>query len=282
MWEMFLPSLTQRWLVRRAAALDARLGAPLGRRIRAFEDRAFAKGRQMHPMGLDQPEEDEFLMALPFCSATVALIFPFLRELQPWDRFDERLPARRRRRILRFYREAVRRQLHRSGPERTHLAKNPVFSGKVASLLEDFPDARFVVCVRSPFETIPSLQKMMERNWKASDVDRARIADSLEVLAENSFAAYWHPFEVLDARPDVIWTTVRYEALVARPRETVEDVYRELGLPVTPALREALEAEEARAREHRSEHVYSLDEYGLTRDRIRTELEPLFERFGWQ
>jgi hypothetical protein len=281
MWEMFFPSLLERWLVRRAAALDARLGAPLGRRIRAFEDRAFAKGRQMHPMGLTQPEEDEFLLALPFSSPTVAVIFPYLRELQPWDRFDELLPARRRRRILRFYRAAVRRQLWLNGPGRTHLAKNPVFSGKVASLLETFPDARFVVCVRSPYETIPSLQKMMERNWKASDVDRARIADSLRVLFENSLAAYRHPFEVLDARPDVRSTVVRYEDLVARPRETVEAVYAALGEPVTPALREALAAEEKRSREHRSEHVYSLAEYGLQREQIRAALAPLFERFGW-
>jgi len=47
------------------------------------------------------------------------------------------------------------------------------------------------------------------------------------------------------------------------------------------AIARRLAAEAARSREHRSEHAYSLEEYGLTRREIRDALAPLFERFGW-
>ena len=79
MYEMLLPSILQRKLVRAIARLDARwLGARLATRVHAWEDRVFAKGRQMHPMNLDGPEEDEFLLTLTFYSATVAMIFPYI------------------------------------------------------------------------------------------------------------------------------------------------------------------------------------------------------------
>lgn len=282
LYEMFLPSLLQRKLVRALARWDERFfSSALARRIAAWEDRAFAKGRQMHPMSLTGPEEDEFLLAVPFSSGTVSMLFPYLRELLPYARFDTDLPERKRRRVMRFYRECVRRQLWLNGAHKTHLAKNPVFSDKVATLVEFFPDARFVVTLRSPYQTIPSLQKMMRRNWKASDVREERIRDSLAVLFENSVHHYLHPFEVLDARPGTTWTTVRYEDLLEKPRETLLALYRALGLPVSAQLEQSLLEEESRAREYRAEHLYSLAEFGLQAGEIRRRLAPLVERFGW-
>jgi hypothetical protein len=283
MYELFLPSLLQRKAVRALAAADRRwLGGRVDRRIRAWEDRAFARGRQMHPMSLTGPEEDEFLMAPCFCSSTVATVFPYLRELQPLHRFDRDLPEWKRRRVMAFYRACVRRQLHLNGPGKIHLSKNPVFSEKVQSLIDAFPGARFVVMVRHPYETIPSLLKMMERNWKASGCDPVRVKDSLAVLAENSISAYRHPFEVLDGRRDTRWTVVRYEDLVESPARSVEGVYADLGLELTPALARRLAEAERAAKAHRTEHRYSLEEYGLTRAEIRAALAPLFERFGWE
>jgi hypothetical protein len=51
---------------------------------------------------------------------------------------------------------------------------------------------------------------------------------------------------------------------------------------MSPSMRKSLAEEEARAGAYRAEHVYSLDEFGLAREEIRTRLAPLFERFGWQ
>ena len=74
---------------------------------------------------------------------------------------DERSP-RARRRLMRFYKECVRRQLYLNGPAGSHLSKNPTFSGRVESLIETFPDARIVVLMRDPRETIPSLLKLLQ------------------------------------------------------------------------------------------------------------------------
>jgi len=281
-WELFLPAIVQKKLVRGLGRLDrAWLGGAVDRRIKAFEDRAFARGREMHPMSLTRPEEDEFLFAASCASGVWVLLFPYWRELD-YLYYTDRMPPRRRRRLLRFYRGCVQRQLYLNGAEKIHLSKNPTFCGKVESLIEAFPDARFVVCMRTPYDTIPSLLKLVTRNWKASGCRPERMEDSRLVLAEQSFHSYRHPLEVLARHPEVRRAVVDYRALVEAPKRTVLEVYDRLGLPVSPAYEKALDAEEARSRSHRGEHVYSLGEFGLEPGEIRARLGDLFERYGWE
>jgi hypothetical protein len=280
-WELFLPSILQKKLVRFLGRIDERLlDGAIDRRIRAWEDRTFAAGRKMHPMSLTGPEEDEFVLALSCASGVWVLVFPYWRELQHLYYTDDMAPERRRR-LMRFYRACVKRELYLNGGDKTHLSKNPTFSGKVESLIAEFPDARFVVCMRSPYETIPSLLKMMTRNWKAGRCSPERIDESRRLLAEQSFHTYRHPFEVLARHPETRWIAVDYREFVERPKRTVEAVYAALDLVVSPAYAATLDAEECRSRSHRTEHVYSLDEFGLERSEIKARLAELFDRYGW-
>lgn len=281
-YELFLPSLVQKKLLRAIGRFDrARLGGRLEARVRAFQDRVFAKGRQMHPMDLLGPEEDEFLLSLTLYSATAGVVFPNLDAMMPFTRFDEMLDARTRRKLIRFYRECVQRQLYLNGPDKTHLSKNPLFSGKVASLIEAFPDARFAILVRNPFETIPSIQKMMLRNYKASGTAQPLIEKALDIVGKNSLFHYLHPFEVLARHPDTRVTAVRYELLTEDPARAMQQVYEELGIPVGPSSREAMERAATHARAYKPSHDYAFSEVGLAPDDIRRALAPLFERFDW-
>ena len=280
-YELFVPSLVQRKLIRFLGACDRRLArGSIARRIRAWEDRTFARGREMHPMSLFGPEEDEFLLTFSGLSGVWVTVFPYVRELDYLYYTDE-MPRRQRRRILDFYKQCVQRQLYLNGAHRIHCSKNPTFAGKLESLIETFPDARFVVLNRNPYETIPSLLKLMERNWKASDCDRERMRDSLECLGRQSFHTYKYPYEVLERHPEIRYALVDYRELVESPRRMVENVYEKLGLPLTPEFEKFLALEETRSKEYPADHVYNLREFGLEREQIRSELAPLFERFGW-
>ncbi|MEZ4217515.1 MAG: sulfotransferase [Myxococcota bacterium] len=281
-YELFLPSLVQKKLLRAVGRFDrARLGGRLEARVRAWQDRVFAKGRQMHPMDLLGPEEDEFLLSLTLYSATAGVVFPNLEAMRPFTRFDVALDARTRRKVMRFYRGCVQRQLYLNGPEKTHLSKNPLFSGKVESLIEAFPDARFAILVRNPFETIPSIQKMMLRNYKASGTAPELIENALRIVGENSLFSYRYPFDTLAKHAATRATAVRYERLVADPAGAMRQVYDELGLEVGPSSLAAMERAAAHARAYKPSHDYALSEVGLAPAEIRRALAPLFERFGW-
>jgi len=280
LYELFLPSLLQKRLVRAAAAADRRwLGGALARRVAAWEERKFGPTRHVHPQALTEPEEDDGVLTFSCASGSWIVRLPYMGELDFYH-VDAR-PPEERRRLMEFYAECVRRQLHLNGREKTHLSKNPVFAGRLESLIETFPDARFVIPFRNPFETVPSLLKLMKISWSMRRWSDAEMERSLRVLAEQSFETYLVPLEVLARHPGTRFAVVDYKELVEAPKRTVERVYAELGIPVTRDFAAALDEEQTRAREHVTKHRYSLEEFGLRADEIRERLAPLFERFGW-
>ena len=272
LWEMFFPSLIEKKVLR--AVL--RVGA-IRRRLEVWDERRFRSSRGMHATGLFEAEEDNFVLTMSCCSGFWVVLLPGMGEIDTYH--VDRWPARKRRRMMRFYKECVRRQLYLNGADKTHLSKNPGFAGRMEALIETFPDARFVVPVRNPYETIPSLLKLLQTSWRMRKRDDAAIRESLRVLAEYSFHNYQHPFEVLDAHPEVPRVVVDYRDLVANPAGTVKSIYAEFGLELTPDVEAKLAQEEGRP--YVSTHSYSLEEYGLEADEIRRRLAPLFDRYGW-
>ena len=279
-YEMFFPSLLQKKLIRWLARVDReRLGGSLARRISAWESRRYAAVRKVHEMGLTEHEEDDIVLYYSCASGYWITKMPYMGELDFYS--VDQMPERRRRRLMRFYEECVRRQLYLNGGDKIHLSKNPIFAGRVASLLETFPDARFIVPMRNPEETIPSLLKLVSGGWRRLRWDPERVRKSQRALAAQSFHTYRYPLEVLAAHPRTASAVIDYRELVEDPAAVIQSVYRQLDIPMTPAFAQALADATARARKHESGQRYSLSEFGLDAGVIRAELADLYDRFAW-
>jgi omega-hydroxy-beta-dihydromenaquinone-9 sulfotransferase len=280
LYELFLPSLLQKKAIRFLAACDRRfLGARIEKNIQAWEERKFAATQDMHATGLTAPEEDDFIHTFSCASGFWIVLLPYMGLLDFY--YVDQRPPQSRRRLMNFYKECVKRQLYLNGADKIHLSKNPTFSGRVESLIETFPDARIVVLMRNPYETIPSLLKLMQRSWQLRGWDGAQMNRSLRALADQSFHTYKYPLEVLARHPNTKQAIVDYRELVAQPKRTVEAVYAQLGFPMSSEFSQVLTAEEQRAKSHETTHTYSLDEFGLKSDEIHAALADLFERYGW-
>jgi len=248
-------------------------------KLEAWDEKTFGAFRHMHEMGLWIPEEDDFVMSTTFFSAYWHLPAP-LMDINDVFHLDQK-PARFRARVMRSYRECVRRQLHLNGGDRTHLSKNPVYCGRVATLLEAFPDARIVVNVRDPVECVPSNHKLMAGNFRGRGWRREDYAASLDVLEEMAYACFHNPRRVLAAHPEAPHLVVDYRELVEHPRATIEKLYRAFDLPITAAYAETLAAQDANARKHTSRHRYSAEEFGIDTERMRRELADFYREYGW-
>ena len=86
-------------------------------------------------------EEDDIVLYWSMAAGFWITKMPYMGDLDFYYMND--WPARKRRRYNDFYRECVKRQLYLNGADKVHLSKNPTFSGKIESLIETFPDARF-------------------------------------------------------------------------------------------------------------------------------------------
>lgn len=287
MWEiLFAPSITQRRLARMLAAVDRLTGKPLRRRWHGVE-RAWSEQNVMHRVSLFAPEEDDYLLLHAWSALTIGLSAGLLREALPYTYFDTALPAKRRARIMTFYRSCIQRHLHAAAARRhrnarppRYLAKNPALCPKLDSLIAEFPEAKIVYLVRNPLEVLPSYLSMMRFSWRAVGVPVEGEALANYLL---EMAGHWYryPLEWLAGAAEKSYVIVRYDALIRDPQRTVAEVYDHFGFDIAPAFARVLAAEATRAQHFRSRHEYDLEKLGLSRERILAEFRDIFERFDF-
>lgn len=272
------------------AVLQKRLFALLGRplsRLSAWLERQWRQSNVMHEVSLLQPEEDEYFCLHIWSALTIGLSSGLLDEAKPYARFDHDIDVRKRRRIMRFYRACVERQLFNAVRRRSHdsiapiyLAKNPAASPKIASLVETFPDCRIIYLVRSPLEAVPSFISMMAFSWRAVGLD-----DSYDELRDFilEMAGHWYryPLEQLALLPTERHSIVKYEDLVHSPEAVVRDLYGRFGIEVNEAFAQVLQAAQAEAASYESRHAYDAASFGLSDAHIVAAFEDVFERFGF-
>jgi len=279
LWEMLLaPSITGRKVLMALGAVDRCLGGFGRRLLAALEARAFAGVRKIHRISFFEPEEDDLVLLPIFASIFLLFPFPFPEALWHLARFDEATPPSDRRRIMSFYRRCIQRHLYVHGPGKCFLSKNPAMTAKIDAIDAYFPDAKVVCNVREPFSAIPSLLSFLSFTWSRFDNDPRGCAFRDMVL---DLAGHWyrHPWERLPGWPDSRRAIVYYDVLTGDPCATVSDLYAQFALEMTPGFARCLEEEREKSRRYKSEHTYSLDQYGLTSEDIVRQFGDVVARF---
>ena len=285
--EMLVPAVSFQETLAIVDQIDRRLGRPLGERFEALEERAFGSMDSIHKLRLEAVEEDEFTLWAIFASVMVANDAPGSVEHRELDelRHFEQWSQERRERVLGFYRDALARKLYRdhdnSGAPRWIVSKNPAFTQKICDLMSTFEDGRFIYLVRDPLQAIPSRLSMLQEIWRRRmpsfhDITAAQV----ETMLEDSFRTYLFAERDLALVPADRLLIVKHEVLRADPSGTVRQIYDHFGLPGPD---DALEAELARRQTvgAPAKRALTLEDFHLDEARIRRELAPVFERYGF-
>ncbi|MDT5131304.1 MAG: hypothetical protein QOE41_615 [Mycobacterium sp.] len=154
--------------------------------------------------------------------------------------------------------------------------KNPSHLHALDALMATFPDALVVQCHR-PAETIMasmcSLAEHATEGWSNTFFGPTIGADSLETWSRglerfNAERAKHNPAQFYD---------VDYVDFVADPIGTVEGIYRYFGLPLSGSALLAMQQMhgESQRGPRAPKHRYSLADYGLTSEQVRTRFEGL-------
>ncbi len=279
-WELLLPSVLAHRVVGGLDTMDQKfLGGWIRRRLQQGEDEALEDIRKLHDWQSTGSEEDDFVMFANWSSVSLTFPFPYIDlEYLFWT---DREPEAKRQRILGFYSDMLRRLLYCRDGDRIHCSKSPQFTLKMRGLLEQFPDARFVVMLRHPYETIPSLLDLMSQYWRGMGASENLVEASANLLGEIQIAQYRYAVEVVDELPADQSVIVDFRDLVADPKKVVEEIYSRFGIGMTSDFDRFLEDEREAAKTFRSQHEYDPEGQGPTRERVARELSDLFERFGW-
>ncbi|MBI1899823.1 MAG: sulfotransferase [Planctomycetia bacterium] len=200
------------------------------------------KQRPMDNMavGWNRPQEDEFaLMAMGEPSPYFTIAFPNhppqCQEYLDMQGVPPVAQERWQRTLRRFVQMLV---CHRPGRA---ILKSPTHTGRVRTLLEAFPDARFIHIVRDPRVLYQSTLNMWKKMYGTHGLQRARFA-GLEEHVLATLPRMYAAFESARASiPPRHYYEVRYEDLVADPLGQMRAMYQQLELGDFEAVLPALE-----------------------------------------
>ena len=280
LWQTMFPSVSAHRGLRAIWNMDQKVGAPLTRIVKRVERMVFGGWEGVHDMGFERTEEDESFFFMMGVSASLMLTHIMPQEFERLGIFDD-MPADWRSTVMDNYDTFVRSYLYAGDDRRTYLCKNVFSSGRVRSLHEQYPDARFVHIVRHPYEAIPSFCSMFSMPWRLLRPDIAPDSDTTRTWARIATAFYRHLHELQAELPPEQFISIRYDELMRRPVETVESVYQRFGLLMTRELRERLQHEVTRRSAFESRHTYSLETFGLSAAHIQEELSDIFDAHGF-
>jgi hypothetical protein len=155
-----------------------------------------------------------------------------------------------------------------------------LFSAKIESLLETFPDARILYLIRNPLEMLPSTISLFGYVWRRFSKPPQKYPHCDKILA---WTKYWydHPLAVIDRESPHRCMIVRYEDLMQSPDSVFRSIYSRFGYPESEALETLLRHAVADARAHSSSHRYSYEAMGFSREQIVREFAHIFARFDF-
>ncbi len=229
--------------------------------------------------GWDRPQEDEFAlcnMGVP--SPYLAWAFP--RNGPVFDEYLDLVTLSESE--LNYWKSTLWEFVHRVATMRNRriVLKSPTHTARVKTLLEIFPDARFVHIVRDPLALFPSTMRLWTTLSQVQGLQT--VADGLpwvERQVLDTFARMYERFEKdRQLIPEGQLAELHYEELIADPVGQMRSVYEQLNFEGYEKVKPAIEQYAAEHSDYRQAR-YSLSP--ATTERVRRHWAPYFERYGY-
>lgn len=228
--------------------------------------------------GWERPQEDEFaLVNLGLPSPYLAWAFPNHGPVAD-DYLDlQALSETQRNEWKRKWFQFVQKVALRN-PGRIVL-KSPTHTARLKTILEVFPDARFVHIVRDPLALFPSTVRLWRSLSEVQGMQTFGDAHWIEGHVLDTFVRMYERFEQdRELIPPGRLCDVHYEALVADPVGQMREVYRQLDLGDFSRVEGSIAEYELKARNYRTnEYMMPAD----VADRVRRRWAPYFQRYGY-
>ncbi|HIE24443.1 MAG TPA: sulfotransferase [Anaerolineales bacterium] len=278
-WDIYLtPSITQRKIVSFLKKVDSLIGSPIYKLIEKIDQVGLQKVA-IHPISFFEPEEDENILLHNWSSFIIIYLFPFWDAMPPYQFFDRDMSVSEKKRIMGFYKSMLQRHLYATGTAH-FVSKNPSFSAKIATLKEFFPDARIIYLARNPLKMLPSTVSWLNYAWHIFNTPAEKYIYINEIC---ELTQYWYryPLQYLDENPSENHLILRYNDLLKHPKTIVRNFYAQFGYEYQQELNEIFTEGIKESEARRSDHNYSYEEMGYTREDIVNTFSDIFERFDF-
>ena len=281
LYHTIFPAASFYILVNLISKIDSIFNRPIKFILNKIEEKIFSGWNKIHPIGLNKTEEDEGLFTLAMTSPVMMMFCPFILENGDLDIMDN-MHIDIKEGMRKFYLSSLKRFIYIEGENKILLNKNVFDCGRIQWLIETFPAAKIICPVRIPYETIPSAASMFTTPWKIHSPELKKDCSSLrqflDVIMSN--ALHFHEFLQKMKIENVI--TFKYDTMVDFPIATIEKIYNNFGMVISQEFLKRLAQQEKKDNNFTSQHFYSLEEFGLSKEIVYKRQQKIFEYYQFK
>jgi len=280
-WHLTIPALTGRFLIR-----------PLINHLRKKGLTEVLPKETGHKVDLDDPEEEEMLLINIYDTQFVsAALLGFDDRDYPKMQWNDQQPDKVRFRATNFLKACFQRQILATG-KRQIIAQTHFSTHRIKTLMEAFPDAKFIYVVRNPHQVIPSffslLHKSIDFRWGLDPISKEVVEryNKRRYQAMIDLYRYFYDLQKNGELPEDRVMVLQYDQLLTNFEGAANSLIEFTGIEDGGEMRKKLSAQAEKQKNFKPEHnTLPLEEFGITREQIDSDFDFVFERYGltkWQ
>lgn len=274
-WHLLFPALTARCLLR-----------PLIHRAIKNGKAEIMPESTGHRMALDKIEEEEMLFHHNYETQFIeAGLLGFDKVEHRELSLHDQQPRARRFRALRFLDDCFKRQIFATGQQQI-IAQTHFSTHRLKTMLEYYPDAKFIYIVRDPLHVVPSFLSLLHASIDFRWGLQAIAPPVLQRYNERRYQAmvdlyrYFHDLRQRGELPEERVMVLPYPLLRHDLRQAFARIVDFTGLSPSPQHRQAIADRADRQKEYQRKHeVKPLAAFGLTAARIRQDFAFVYEAY---
>jgi omega-hydroxy-beta-dihydromenaquinone-9 sulfotransferase len=272
-WHLLFPSITARIVVRPIIDFFKRRGLT-----------TLIPEETGHGVALDKVEEEELLFLHNSDTQFAVILSPlgFLEDEFPQYRFHDQMPDAHRIRSARFLKSLFQRHIYYTGKQQI-FAQTHFSTHRIKTLMEVFPDARFIYMHRMPEETLPSafslIENMIDLLWGMHRFSEQQARQFFQYRYQASIDLYKYFYDVwqnneIDRKRVMI---VPYEQLKSDLKGVFERVVEFTHIEPSDDLKKAVSEQAEKQKKYQRIHeVRALEEFGIDSQRLKKDFAFLY------
>lgn len=273
-WQAVLaPSISQRKCIQVLSQVDQKLNGFFGMLLNNSLN-AFTSGMDdIHRIDLTAPEED-YLCLLPAGACFIlSLAFPEAKKLAQIGTFNE-LPGKRQDVLLEYYHRCLQKHLYMAPAGTRLLSKNAAFASWIPALLEYYPDAQSMLCIRDPESGLSSQLSSLTpaRQIFGTDPSGKHTAVRFTQLFQSNLQtlADW-----IDQTNDSRCLLIDQNDLKNAPADILRASLKRLNIQQSQSLEQKLDSLKPT---HKSQHVHQAQAQKVDTETVASRLHPIYQK----
>jgi len=270
LWEMIFPSLSTRFVMKYFTPLMKKFSL----------DNIYDP--KIHKTGLLTTESDDIALFLRYFDGMLSwLYFYCWKEYKSESELETELLKVVKNGTLLNYIESLHRKNVYNIEERM-FSKSFWGLFMVDQIKKQFPDAKIMLILRDPLEAIPSImslqrsvQNRMNNLESQSEELKKRYYSNIYKTSE----IYYRKFHEIASNSDGYFMTVTYKNLMQNFEGSFNEIADFYKLQKTEKLKQTVKLQAETQRAYKTDHKYSLEEFGLSEKMIRKDFDFIYENY---